>query len=95
MPAYLIAQVEIRDPSAYTHYTARTPAIIAQYGGRILVRGGPIEPLEGEACVRRVVVIEFASMQAARAFYHSPEYQAAKRIRTPVSDAQLFLVQGV
>jgi uncharacterized protein (DUF1330 family) len=95
MPAYLIAQVQIRDPSAYRLYSAKTPAIIAQYGGRILVRGGQTEALEGDSRDQRVVVIEFASMDAARAFYHSKEYQEAKLLRTPVSDAQFLLVQGV
>ena len=95
MAAYLIARLSIRDPAAYSEYTARTPAIIAQYGGRFLVRGGPTETLEGATCSERVVVVEFPSMEVARAYYNSPEYQAAKSLRTPVSEAELILVPGV
>jgi uncharacterized protein (DUF1330 family) len=94
MAAYLIVHLRVRDPAAYSEYTARTPAIVAHYGGRFLVRGGQTETLEGDDCTERVVVVEFPSMEAARAFYHSPEYQEVKRIRAPVSDAHFLLVQG-
>ena len=94
MPAYLIAQVQIHDSEIYQRYIARSPAIIAKHGGRFLARGGATEILEGDAHERRVVIIEFPSMEAARAFYNSPEYQQAKKIRTPVADAQFVIVQG-
>jgi uncharacterized protein (DUF1330 family) len=95
MAAYLIAHLQVRDPTAFGAYTSRTPAIIAKYGGRFLVRGGQAETVEGEARNQRIVVVEFPSMEAARAFYHSPEYAEAKRFRTPVSDAHLVLVPGI
>lgn len=95
MAAYLIAQVHIRDAQTYRRYAARAGEIIAKYGGRFLARGGATEILEGDCLERRVVIIEFPSMEAARTFYHSEEYQQAKQIRTPVSDAQSTIVQGV
>ncbi len=95
MPAYLIAQVKIHDPETYKRYTERSPAIIAEFGGRILARGGPSEVLEGHAPPRRVVLVEFPSMEAARAFYHSPAYQEAKSIRAPASEAEFVIVEGV
>ena len=94
MPAYLIAQVKIHDPEIYKQYMARTPALIAQYGGRFVVRGGACETLEGGASNRRIVIVEFPSMDAAREFYNSPAYSQAKAIRTPVSDAEFILVEG-
>lgn len=94
MAAYLIAQIRVHDWEAYKRYTARTPAIIAKHGGRFLVRGGDTEILEGEATGGRIVVLEFPSMDAARAFYRSPEYQEVKSIRTAASDAQFLIVQG-
>jgi len=94
MPAYLIAQVKIHDPERYKQYSERTPAIIAQYGGRFIARGGASETLEGSASNRRVVIVEFPSMDAARDFYNSHAYQQAKAIRTPVSDAEFVLVEG-
>jgi uncharacterized protein (DUF1330 family) len=95
MAAYLIAQVTVRDAEVYRRYTARSPAIIAKHGGRILARGGATEVLEGGADHRRVVIIEFPSMEVARAFYNSAEYQEAKAIRAPASEAQFLIVQGV
>jgi len=95
MAAYLICQVTIHDPEVYRNYTARSPEIIAKHGGRILARGGTTEVLEGSADNRRVVVVEFPSMEAARAFYNSPEYQQAKAIRAPAAQGQFVVVQGV
>jgi uncharacterized protein (DUF1330 family) len=90
-----MARLTVRDPEAFSQYTARTPAIIAKYGGRFLVRGGPVETLEGGTCSERIVVVEFPSMEVARAFYNSPEYIEAKALRTPVSETEMILVQGV
>ncbi len=95
MAAYLIAQVTVHDPEVYRGYTARSPEIIAKHGGRFLVRGGSTEVLEGGADNRRVVIVEFPSMEAARAFYNSAEYQQAKAIRAPASEAQFLIVQGI
>lgn len=94
MPAYLIAQVKIHDPERYKQYSERTPAIIAQYGGRFVARGGASETLEGSASNRRVVIVEFPSMDAARDFYNSPAYQQARAIRTPISEAEFVIVEG-
>jgi uncharacterized protein (DUF1330 family) len=93
--AYLIAQVRVRDPKIYSQYAARTPAIIAKHGGRFLVRGGVTETLEGDTTEGRLVVVEFPSLDAARTFYHFPEYQEARLIRIPVSDAHFNIVAGV
>lgn len=95
MAAYLIAEVRIDDSNAYLPYVARTPDIISQFGGRILARGGPMEILEGHTDKTRVVIVEFPSMEAARRFYNSPQYQQAREFRLSASEAQLVLVQGV
>ena len=95
MSAYLIAMVRVDDPETYKKYTARTPDIIAKHGGRFLVRGGPIETLEGEAFKDRMVIVEFPSAQAAQAFYESPEYQEIASFRTASSESVFLLAQGV
>jgi uncharacterized protein (DUF1330 family) len=92
--AYLICTVRVDDPETYKLYTARTPALIAKHGGRFLVRGGPVETLEGAAFEDRMVVIEFPSMEAARALYTSPEYQAAMIHRRASSQATFLLAEG-
>jgi uncharacterized protein (DUF1330 family) len=95
MAAYLIAQVDIKDMQAYRAYMARTPALIAKYNGRILARGGEVASLEGEPCNSRVVIIEFFSLEQAKRFYESPDYQEVKLLRDGCSTARFFAVQGV
>jgi uncharacterized protein (DUF1330 family) len=77
---YIIARVTVTDPEAYAAYAAGATEAIRKYQGRPLIRGGAHEALEGEARPRNVV-IEFDSMEQARAYYHSPEYQDAKARR--------------
>jgi uncharacterized protein (DUF1330 family) len=95
MPAFLIGRMNITDPEAYGRYRQRTPAIIAKYGGRFVSRGGTKLVLEGPSDPRRVVVVEFPSIQHAKDFYHSREYQEAIRLRTGAADGmELILVEG-
>ena len=95
MPAYLIADVAVHDPERYRDYTAGMPGSIAPYGGRFLVRGGDVEPLEGPWRPGRVVVIEFPDLERARAWYGSEEYQELMRVRQEASSASLLLVEGL
>ncbi len=81
MSAYLLANVDVSDPEAYREYVQRNSAVVQQYGGRFVVRGGKVEVLEGEWTTHRVVLIEFPDGAALRAWYNSPEYQAIKPIR--------------
>jgi uncharacterized protein (DUF1330 family) len=94
MPAYVIADIEITDPAGYEEYRRRVPAIVAQYGGRYLVRGGASETLEGDWHPRRLVVLEFPSMAQARAWYDSEEYREPRAIRQRSSQGHAILVQG-
>ncbi len=94
MPAYLIARVEVTDWSRYREYTKATPAAIQRYGGKFIVRGGEVVTLEGEPEVRRLVIIEFPSMEQAKAFYHSPEYAGAKSLRAGAAVGQFLAVES-
>ena len=94
MPAYLIARVDVTDPEKYESYKERTPAAVAKFGGRFLVRGGDLVTLEGPAETRRIIVIEFPSLQRAQAFYESEDYQAAKKFRDGAAEAQFLAVEG-
>lgn len=95
MNAYLVVRVKIRDRDVYSQYVARVPEIAKRFGGEFLVRGGAAQCLEGPGFDGRLVVVKFPSVENAKAFYDSPEYQAAKAIRTPVSEAEFMLVEGV
>ena len=94
MPAYLIVNIVVRDTEKYREYVALAPAVVAQFGGRYLVRGGPVEILEGSPQVNRFVVIEFPSMQHIRDFYGSAEYRAILDLRLESTDSQMFCVEG-
>ena len=95
MPAYLIARVNVTDPAKYENYKALAPAAIAKYGGKYLARGGATETMEGDAESRRLVILEFPDMAAARTFYTSPEYTAAKAERAGAADGQFVIVEGL
>jgi uncharacterized protein (DUF1330 family) len=95
MSAYLIATVRVDDTETYKKYTAQTPAIIAKHGGRFLVRGGPVETIEGKPFGDRLVVLEFPSADAVKTFYASPEYEEVKKIRQAASEATFLLAEGV
>lgn len=92
--AYLIARVTVTNPDAYAEYAKGASEAIRKYNGRPLVRGGACEALEGEARPRNVV-IEFESMEQARTYYNSPEYQAAKAKRDGACIAEFVIVEGV
>ncbi len=91
---YWIGRVDVHDLETYKTYVAANAAPFAKYGARFLTRGGAFEAVEGQARSRNVV-IEFPSYQAALACYQSPDYQAAKALRDPVSEGELVIVEGV
>ena len=93
MTAYVIAEIDIRDPELYRDYVKLTPASITRHGGRFLARGGATESLEG-APAKRVVVLEFANRAAAERWYHSPDYSEARAIREKAAVSRLFIVEG-
>ncbi|MFZ9199365.1 MAG: DUF1330 domain-containing protein [Paracoccaceae bacterium] len=94
MTAYWIAHVTVTDPVAYQGYQALAPAAFAAHGARFLARGGAHEVLEGPVLDRHVV-IEFPSLAAAKACYHSPEYQAARARRDGAAVAHVVIVEGL
>lgn len=90
---YWIVRVDIRDMEQYKSYIAANAEPFRKYGARFLVRGGQYENPEGSSRERNAV-IEFPSYQAAVECWHSREYQAAMRLREPVSTADLVIVEG-
>ena len=92
--AYIVGRVTITDWDAYREYMKRTPKIIDQFGGRFVARGADIETLEGEPETRRMVIIEFPSIEKAKAFYHSDAYQNARQIRANAAEAKFVVLEG-
>ncbi len=95
MPAYWIVRMNVTAPEAYEEYKKRTPAALAKYGGRFLVRGGRMQTLEGEEDYARVIVVEFPSFDQALRCFDSPEYQEARRFREGAADAQIIAIDGI
>ena len=94
MPAYVIAEVDVTDPEAYKLYADKAPGVTLPAGGKYLARAGNVEVFEGEPPRSRVVIIEFADMEKARAFYYGKAYQDIIPLRQAASRGRLFLVDG-
>jgi uncharacterized protein (DUF1330 family) len=95
MPAYFIVEVEVTDPAGFEEYRQLVPATIQQYGGRFVVRGGATETLEGDWQPKRVVVLEFPSLEQAKRWYNSEEYRGPKALRFKTARSKMILVEGV
>ena len=89
MPVYLIANLTVTDPARFQTYREQVPAVIAQYGGRYLVRGGTVHNLEGD------LGLDFPSLAAAQAFHASPEYAPLLQIRAESTRSQIVLIEGL
>jgi uncharacterized protein (DUF1330 family) len=94
MPAYLIAEIEVTDPAGYDAYRQLVPATVQQYGGRFVVRGGATETLEGDWQPKRVVVLEFPSLEQAKRWYNSEAYRGPKALRFKAAKSKVILVEG-
>jgi uncharacterized protein (DUF1330 family) len=95
MSAYIFVSVEVHDPDRYEDYRKTVLPTIEAYGGRFLVRGGKMEVLEGSWPPRRIVIVEFPSVEKARKWWNSPEYAAPKALRQATSHTEMILVEGV
>jgi uncharacterized protein (DUF1330 family) len=94
MPVYLILDIAVIDPEVYGEYVERVPAVVEQYGGRYLVRGGDVVPLFGDWQPERIIVVEFDSTDQLQEFYGSPEYQALDPLRERSTVSRAILVEG-
>ena len=93
--AYVIVDIDVTDPVAYDRYKVLAAPAVAQFGGSYIVRGGATEVLEGDRVPNRTVLIEFPDVDAARKWYHSPEYTAAREERAGAATGSLILAEGV
>ena len=94
MSAYVIAEVNVTDPQLFAEYGKGVPATIAAYGGKYLVRGGRTETREGGWGPKRMVVLEFPSMERARAWYESAEYKPFLAMRLKAAQSKMIFVEG-
>jgi len=94
MAAYVIGEIEVTDPATYGEYGRQVLATIEKHGGRFVVRGGKVEPLEGGWAPKRLVVLEFPSMQKLLGWYRSSEYAPLIKLRQAGSRGKLIAVEG-
>jgi uncharacterized protein (DUF1330 family) len=95
MPAYVIGDIEVTDPATYDDYRKQVLATVEKFGGRFAVRGGVVEPLEGGWAPKRLVMVEFPTLEQARKWYRSPEYAPLIKLRQKASRGKLVMVEGV
>ena len=95
MPAYVLGELYVTDTDQFDTYRTQGAASIAQYGGRMLAAGGNAELLDGNPVPELSIIIEFPDAAAARRWYGSPEYQAARAIRLKSSLGRVFLIEGM
>jgi len=93
--AYIIADVQVTNPTQYEEYKKWSSAAMQAHGAEVCVRGGKVEVLEGDWAPQRLVVLKFADIEAARKFDASPEYGKARTARAGAAIMRMIVVEGV
>ena len=93
--AYIIANVDVTNPEQYEEYKRLSTIAMKAHGAEVCIRGGQVEVLEGDWTLKRMVMLKFPSMEAARAFNQSVEYDAARKARVGIAVMRMILVEGV
>ena len=95
MAAYVIANIDVKDPDGYAGYSKLARPAIEKYGGKAIVRNGEVAVKEGSWVPKRLVILQFESLEQAHAFYDSPEYQEARAVREKYSSADFLIIEGL
>ncbi|MEM1261064.1 MAG: DUF1330 domain-containing protein [Pseudomonadota bacterium] len=91
--ALMLIQATITDPKKFAGYASRTPQVVEKFGGRYIAMRSETAVLEGDDDPRHIVVSAWPSLEAARAFWDSPEYAAVKPFRENAADVQVTLIE--
>ena len=94
MAAYVVVNVTIRDPFRYDEYRRMATPTVAAYDGRYVARGGAVDVREGDWTPSRLVILEFPSVERARAWWDSPEYAPLKQMRLESNTGDIIVVEG-
>ena len=95
MTAFVIVDVEVTNPEGYEEYKKLAPPSIAAYGGKYIARGGGTEVLEGDWTPKRLVILQFDSVERAKAWLNSPEYKEARFMRHQYAESNMVVVEGL
>ncbi len=94
MSAYIVANItEMLNPEILKQYSVKNDPLLEEHGGKVISRGQP-EIMEGDPATLRVVVIEFADKDAAKAWYNSDAYQKIIPLRQQGCRSTLILMDG-
>lgn len=94
-PAYYVAEFDLQDPEGIKPYREQVDATFKPYSGRYVVRAGQMDRLEGNPPTHRLIIIEFDSMEQARAWYNSPEYAKIRPFRQHSGHTNSYIVEGL
>ena len=95
MTAYVIVEIEVTDPVRYEEYKKIAPAIVESFGGKYLARGGRTETLEGDWQAKRLVILEFESIERAKQWLNSHEYAPVRALRHRYARSNMVVVEGI
>ncbi len=95
MAAYVVVEIEVKDGQRYERYKQLAPPSIAKFGGKYLARGGTTETLEGPWSPKRLVILEFPTLERAREWWASEEYAEAKALRQACAATKMVLLEGL
>ena len=95
MAGYVIIDGEVIDEAAFAEYAEKIVEVIAEAGGKYLVRGGGVNVIDGDWSPQRLVIIEFDSVEQAQGWIDSPGYQEIHELRDRGIRSNLLIVQGV
>jgi len=95
MSAYVVVDIDVFNPEEYQEYIKLAPAAVAACGGKYLARGAKAEVLEGSWVPKRLVILEFESVEKAKAWLESPEYQPARQMRHRTARTNMVVIEGV
>ena len=90
---YLVANIRVQDKEKFAAFSGMAASVIKAHGGKVLARGPGAERHEGSVD-GIVMMIEFESIDSARTFYLSNEYQAAKAVRDACAETDLMIIEG-
>lgn len=94
MVAYAIVQADVTDAETFSQYAELAGIAVAKFDAKFIVRGGETIVTEGKSRTRTTIV-EFADLETAKAYYHSPEYEAARAVLGDAAIRDYKLVDGL
>ncbi len=95
MPAYVVVDIDVKDPATYAGYIEKAPPTVTAFGGKYLARAGRTEVLEGDWTPKGLVILQFDSLERAKQWLDSSEYAPARAVRHKAAKSNMIVIEGV